>query len=256
MISIVMSYFNRLDQFTYTLKTIDRSSYKDVEIVIVDDFSDSDQSLDHLPKQFPHLKFKIIKMRDQLSKKNYCNPCIPYNVAFRASSGDKIIIQNPECCHIGDVVQHVQDNLTDTNYLSYHCYASTKADLEYLHNDREMPMWGHKKNRWYNHVTERPAAFHFTCAISRNNLVKLNGFDERYALGQDYDDAELVHRIKLLGLNIEFVADPWVIHQYHKKTYNNPNNPPVVTNNKELYEALLVNGTVRVDNNGNDICGI
>jgi GT2 family glycosyltransferase len=116
-------------------------------------------------------------------------------------------------------------------------------------------MFTHKKSRWYNHVTDRPVAFHFACAISRKNLVELNGFDERYAIGHDYDDAELVVRIQNLGLAIEFVADPWVVHQYHRKTYDNPNNPPVAQNNRELYEQLQQTPQVRADNQ-ESICGI
>jgi len=255
MISIVMSYYNRLRQLRHTLQTISNSRHKDVEIVIVDDFSDDGDKLDTLPKLFPNLAFNIMHMHDRQDKKTYCNPCVPYNIAFRASRGDKIIIQNPECCHMGDVLQYTQANLTDSNYLSYHCYAATKSETDVLHTGQPMPMFTHKKSRWYNHITDRPAAFHFACAITRKNLVELNGFDERYACGHDYDDAELVVRIQNLGLAIEFVADPWVVHQYHRKTYDNPNNPPVTQNNRELYEQLQQNPKVRA-NNAESICGI
>ena len=112
MISIVMAYYNRQAQLGYTLKTINRSAYKDVEIVIVDDFSAEDEQPELICKQFPELNFNIIHMRDLVEKKSYCNPCIPYNTGFRASQGDKIIIQNPECCHIGDVISYTAEHLT------------------------------------------------------------------------------------------------------------------------------------------------
>jgi glycosyltransferase involved in cell wall biosynthesis len=41
-----MAYYNRLPQLRFTLQTITNSAYKDVEVVIVDDFSDADNSLD------------------------------------------------------------------------------------------------------------------------------------------------------------------------------------------------------------------
>jgi len=256
MISIVMSYFNRLDQLRYTLKTISQSQVKDLEIVIAEDFCDPSEQLHNIKAEFPHLDIQVIRMSDTRDKKDYCNPCVPYNAAFRASRGDMIIIQNPECCHMGDVLQYTKETLTDDNYLSFHCYAATKAETRAMQSGEPLPMFTEKKSRWYNHVVERPYAYHFTTAITRNNLVKLNGFDERFAKGQDMDDVELIYRIRAMPLDLQFVEDPWVVHQYHRKTYDNPHNPPVTVNNRELWASIKDNLQVRVDNNGNDICGI
>ena len=205
MISIVMSYFNRLPQLRYTLKTIGQSQIKDLEIVIAEDFCDSSEQLHNIQKEFPHLAIKVIRMSDGRDHKDYCNPCVPYNTAFRACSGDTIIIQNPECCHMGDVLQYTKDNLTNENYLTFHCYAATKAETRVMQSGEPLPMFTEKKSRWYNHVVERPYAYHFTTAITRENLIKLNGFDERFAQGQDMDDVELIYRIKALGLELKFV---------------------------------------------------
>jgi GT2 family glycosyltransferase len=180
---------------------------------------------------------------------------VPYNTAFRACRGDTIIIQNPECCHMGDVLQYTKDNLTNENYLTFHCYAATKAETRVMQSGEPLPMFTEKKSRWYNHVVERPYAYHFTTAITRENLIKLNGFDERFAQGQDMDDVELIYRIKALGLELTFVEDPWVVHQYHRKTYNNPHNPPVAVDNRELWASIKDNLQVRA-NNKIDICGI
>jgi hypothetical protein len=255
MISIVMSYFNRLTQLRYTLKTIGQSQIKDVEIVIAEDFCDPGEQLHNIQKEFPHLAIKVIRMSDGRDHKDYCNPCVPYNTAFRACRGDTIIIQNPECCHMGDVLQYTKDNLTNENYLTFHCYAATKAETRVMQSGEPLPMFTEKKSRWYNHVVERPYAYHFTTAITRENLIKLNGFDERFAQGQDMDDVELIYRIKALGLELTFVEDPWVVHQYHRKTYNNPHNPPVTMNNRELWASIKDNLQVRADNKI-DICGI
>ena len=70
------------------------------------------------------------------------------------------------------------------------------------------------------------------------------------------DDVELIYRVKALGLTLQFVEEPWVVHQYHRKTYNNPHNPPVTVDNRALWAELKENLQVHVSNNGNDICGI
>lgn len=244
-----MAYYNRRRQLEHTLQTIAQSCQRDVEIVIVDDFSEPAQQIQDIPEKYPQLKFQIIEMRSQVDKKYYCNPCVPYNVGFRASQGDMILIQNPECCHMGDVLNHVANNLDHERYLSFHTYGCTKEDLAFLYAGQPVPMFSHsKKARWYNHETERPAAFHFCNAISRNNLVALNGFDERFAYGHNYDDTELVQRIKNLGLQIQFVSDPWSIHQYHPKSYGHPDNPQPTQNNQLLYQQLLDTKLVRAPN--------
>jgi hypothetical protein len=91
MISIVMSYYNRLSQLRYTLQTVSCSQVKNIEIVIVDDFSAPEERPDCLVEEFSNLDIQIIHMQDQVAKKNYCNPCVPYNVGLRASRGDLVI---------------------------------------------------------------------------------------------------------------------------------------------------------------------
>lgn len=250
MISIVMAYYNRLPQLKYTLKTFEKSSFKDFEIVIVDDYSSIMHSIDKLPREFPSLNFKIIKMQDVNKKKTYVGPSIPYNIGFKESKGDKIIIQNPECCHMGDVIAYTENNLKDDTYLSFHCFASGKRELENLHKTNHLDV--EKSNgRWYNHEIHRPASYHFTTAITRKNLIELNGFDERYAAGYCYDDDEFIERIKKQNLKIKFVSDPWTIHQYHGKSFNNPLNPPITQDNLSFHKENLKNLSVKAINKDN-----
>jgi hypothetical protein len=159
-----------------------------------------------------------------------------------------IIIQNPECCHMGDVLQYTLDNLTNDNYLTFHCYAATKAETRVMQSGEPLPMFTEKKSRWYNHVVERPYAYHFTTAITRKNLIELNGFDERYAAGFNYDDDEFIQRIKKKELQIQFVEDPWTIHQYHGKGFNNPLNPPASQDNYAFHIENIKNLSVRANN--------
>jgi len=247
MISIVMAYYNRLPQLRYTLKTIEKSLSKNFEIVIVDDYSSKEHSIDSIPSEFPSLNFKIIKMQNLNSKKNYVGPSVPYNVGFRASKGDKIIIQNPECCHMRDVISYTDTHLADNVYLSFHCFASGKRELDSLYKTNHLDV-STSVGRWYNHSIHRPASYHFTTAITRKNLIELNGFDERYAVGFNYDDDEFIQRIKKKELQIQFVEDPWVIHQYHGKGFNNPLNPAATQDNAAFHNENIKNLSIRANN--------
>jgi len=250
MISIVMSYYNRLSQLRYTLQTISRSRVKNIEIVIVDDFSAPEERPDYLLEEFPDLDMQIIHMHDLVAEKNYCNPCVPYNVGLRASKGDLIVIQNPECCHMGDVLAYVEENLSAGAYLTFHCWSCVKHETRLLQETDHLDLIPTKKSRWYNHETERPVAFHFCNAITRQDLISINGFDERYALGHNWDDAEILYRINKI-CQTKFVADPYVIHQYHHKSYAHPDNISPSKNNRELYFEITVPGPVRAPNQEN-----
>jgi GT2 family glycosyltransferase len=250
MISIVMAYYNRLPQLRFTLQTFQRSCLQDFEVVIVDDYSFDNHSIDSLPREFPSLNIQLIKMKEISAKKTYVGPSIPYNVGFKKSIGDKIIIQNPECCHMGDVISYTDHNLKDGLYLSFHCFATGKREVETLHSAGKIDI-ERSNGRWYNHRDHRPKSYHFTTAITRKNLVELNGFDERYAQGFNYDDDEFIERIKKKGLEIKFVEDPWVIHQYHGKGFNNPLNPTVTQDNALFHKENLSNLSVKANNKEN-----
>lgn len=228
-ISIVSAYFNRRDLLINTLNTIKKTSFNNLEYIIVDDCSEEEHRVEDLTKEFEFIK--VIRLEKQ--NKWYVNPCIPFNVGFKYVTGDFVIIQNPECLHVGDILSYVSNNLTDDNYLTFSCYS---ADLETTNNFSKYELskeqiLNHVKfvnstvfyegqSGWYNHPTYRPKAYHFTNAITKNNLDKLGGFDERYANGIGFDDDEFLRRIKKMNLKINYCTDPFVIHQNHYKSSN------------------------------------
>jgi GT2 family glycosyltransferase len=255
MISIVMTYYNRVTQLRYSLKSLCSYKHDQIEVIIVDDFSEQEHSLDSITDEFPSLNIHVIKMSNIYKSKTYFNPCIPFNVGFRESQGDKIIIQNPECCHMGDVIQYTMDHLSDNNYLAFHCFAGDKSQSEILRQTGEIDTSNPNKvssagNCWYVHDELRPCAWHFTSAITRNNLIKLNGFDERFAHGRGSDDVEFLYRVQNLGLNIKFVSSPFVVHQWHPKdaSVSYSHNIPT-TQNTQLSHETKITGLITAPNN-------
>ncbi len=226
MISIVTAYYNRKALFERTLQSIDRQIKEfglSVEVIAVDDGSKEEERLEDLVVKYPFLKIIYLNPKD----KWYKNSCIPFNIGFQEAKGDKIIIQNPECYHLGNVLEYTEKNLKDNLYLSFGCFSLGKEETNnldllvnnnaifnvILENNHRIKMDG--LNGWYNHSTHRSLAYHFCSAISRKDLLDLGGFDERYALGVGDDDIELVHRIKLKGMYIKFIDNTVVLHQNH-----------------------------------------
>ena len=209
-----MGYYNRKSLFSYTLRTIRETAHDDYEIVIVDDASNEENRLEDIASDI-----KLIRIDPE--EKTWINPCVAYNKGFRACQGDVILIQNPECCHIGDVISHAAKTPRG-NYHAYSCYYGHTKLLSRLYRRGTVP--SHEEGlslidpngTWYTHVKYRPAALHFMSAINRDDLWKLNGFDERYANGIAYEDADFLRRAtNLLEVVILDTEHPFCIHQQH-----------------------------------------
>jgi len=216
-VSIVTAYYNRKTLLDKTLESIDRSEVKDYELIIIDDASDEPLVCD---------RARVIRVEPK--DRWYHNPCIPYNMGFKQAKGDMIIIQNPECYHVGDVLTYVKEHLIPNFYITFACYAINQQETQELYQGK-MPVlnpWKFRhpeNNGWYNHMTYQPIALHFCSAILKTDLDKIGGFDERYAHGVAFDDNAFIRTIKRRHMDVRIVNPPYVIHQYHHHfAYDNP----------------------------------
>lgn len=217
-ISIIFTYFNRMDQFLLTLLLIEKYKNELLEIIIIDDNSDDEDNILLLMDLFP-MNFKIKKMQS----KKYVNPCLPYNVGISYAEGDIIILQNPEVCYTFNVIDYVIKNLNDNNYISFNCLAlKSQKENQILKNNfniinHDISKIFNKNNiLWYNHKTINPTFYHFCSAITKKNLFKINGFSTEYQYGYCFDDEDLVLKIKLQNLQLIIPKENnYVIHQYH-----------------------------------------
>ncbi len=252
-LSIATSYYNRKPQFINTLKTINRSKQiNNLELIVVDDCSSNEHRLEDIVDEFPFIKIIRLEKKD----KWYVNPCIPFNKAIKEATGDVIILQNPECLHVGDILDDIVNTINDNTYITYGIYSLDREmtnrlyDLPYendeifnLINSRISPLnnFGYSREgitSWYNHSKYRPAAYHFLSAITKINMNKLNGFDERYSNGIGFDDDELLFRIKLLGLDVLIHDTPFAIHQWHYNESRPENIWELFTKNQNLFNMV------------------
>jgi len=256
LISVVMAYHNRKSLLLQTLKSIAPCPYAPLtEIIIVDDGSSPEHRLDNINEELKDLIGKTLNIkviRVEPEDKWYSNPCIPYNMGFKEATGDVIIIQNPECYHLGDILT-VASQVRYNQYISFHCFSLDKETTNILpelnplsllerglaftplHEELGtpfgawlsdlIPFWPLPEMAireeggigYYNHAVHRPYAYHFCSAISRLDLEELGGFDERYAEGFAYDDNELITRIMRKGMELAYCQYPMVLHQNHYK---------------------------------------
>lgn len=230
-ISIVMTACDRSVQTYHTLKTISRSKYKNVQIVLVDDSQKDPINVEHLKTFDLHIELINIK------NKCWINPCVNYNIGFLYAKGQKIIIQNAEVCHIGDVLSHIYDNLKDDQYMVFNVFSLDRPDvnnilysIDSLSNFEKSNLLNalikvpsnsyiNTNGRWYHHGIIRQLYYNFLCAITRNTLDLIGGFDIDYSFGMEYDDVALVFILPIFGIKIINAPEHLIgIHQWHTQT--------------------------------------
>jgi glycosyltransferase involved in cell wall biosynthesis len=259
MISIVTAYYNRKKQFYETLKSIAKSNFNDFEVIVVDDGSLPEHRLEEYLIEFPFLKIIRIEPKD----KWYVNSCVPFNIGISAAKGNIIILQCPECLHIHDVITHISERINENNYISISTYAidenitnklpeliNNTFFIDYFKSLPQKMTGGNTILGWYNHTTYRPVYYHFCSAITRTNMQKLNGFDERFAYGIACEDNEFIARVDRLGLSKIISDDISTIHQWHSATYwALPNATGLRVHNGKLLDMIYQEKIIKVNPN-------
>ena len=260
-ISIVMAYFNRKEQTIRTLNGFEKeyANKYNFEVIIVDDDSKDSQKLDDILSNYS-FPIKLIDI-DSEEKGDRINPCLTYNKGFPEATGEIVIIQNPECFHVGDILEDVLDKLKEQDYFSYSCFTANGYELTddlledptLINNEYFL-----KKNmtfpdelNWYNSPS-MPVGYHFCSAIYKSKLNLIGGFDKRFSQGSCFDDDELLLTIKhTLKLNVEIISPDrgFVIHQFHGKSIsvniNNADDENIIKQkwmkNQQLFQEIKTN---------------
>jgi len=265
-ISIVSAYYDRKDLLLHTLTSMAYSEFKDFEYVIVDDGSAENHRVEDLVGSYPFIRV----IRIEPSQKWHCNPCIPFNIGLKAAVGNIIIIQNPECIHIGDVISRARRSAELNKYLVFSCYSLSRNNTSKL---REINFSAPIENiklqllntigpflprscdthdrydSWFAHPIHRRCLFNFLTVIMREDLYDLGGFDEDFAKGFAYDDTNFASRIEKRKMVVDIIEEPFCLHQYHDAVLQMvPGFALKERTNRLLYEEKLKNPGYRASN--------
>lgn len=205
-ISVVMTSSNRSKQTFFTLEKFKNSSYKNVQVIIVDDSTHDPITEDILRLQNFPINIDLINIKRE--NKKWHNPLVNYNIGFNYISGGKIIIQNAEVVHVGDVLQFVNDVVKDdNNYYVFDVKASSNYDTNeqiYNSNINTIEIFNEKYfEQWYQSKHEANRNYHFLTAIHKKTFSKINNFGYDCTMGTCYDDDEFV--LKIISKNINIV---------------------------------------------------
>jgi hypothetical protein len=220
-VSIVMTASNRSSQTYFTLETISKSSVPGIHVVIVDDSDADPLEVDELRK-YPLLIDFI-----QIRRENKCwhNPLVNYNIGFQFIRAQKIVIQNAEVCHVGDVLYIVNSDLQDGQYFVFDCAATNSYDANdklYADGTTVYPSTIERKflfRAWYQSRSINNQ-FHFLTAITRRSFDSVGGgFPYDCTFGSAFDDNDLLLKIKCSCIEVinkfHDICGACGIHLYH-----------------------------------------
>jgi len=245
-IAIVLTYFERPFQAIRTLKSIAKTEYPDYHIILVDDGSRE-------PFFYIQDKLTIVRLED----KKWTSGIVALNRGLEEAFFNMkqrpniVIIQNTEAYHWGDVISYASQ-IKEGEYISFGCFSLNKnSTFTELRKDFIERLLLCQRGAsfdgdcaWYNHPVYRPVAYNFCCAINADDIIRLNGFDERFAEGWCYEDDYFIWAVRQLGLSIEITTppDPIVLHQWHYDKEIRPEEKLIrnklVERNKNLYQQL------------------
>jgi glycosyltransferase involved in cell wall biosynthesis len=202
-VSIVMTASNRSRQTYYTLNSLLTNTHKDIQVIIVDD-SSTDRLDQKIIESYP---FRIVLIYIKKELKTWVNPCVTYNIGFKFVRGSKVIIQNAEVFHVGQVIDHVVHNTIENEYRVYDVRSSSGFEMNeslYAKPSHTSSLFSELNTVWYQCSETRNKGYHFLTSMSIDVFNRIGGFSYDYSLGDSYDDDDFLLRI--LANNIQIVS--------------------------------------------------
>lgn len=210
MISIVMAAYNRADLLDWTLRSI-RNQYFPGEIIVVEDGYDNG---------FTGCICRAhgAKWIQRIDRPNvpFSNQSVPLNMALDAAKGEILIIQNPECLHVGKVIMPLAEAVTENTAVFARCIAQN-----------------HDGTLGQDYCSSgNPRPFFFCGAIRADRMLR---FDESFKF-YGWEDDDMRDQLKDAGMQFVFRDDIVVHHQWHPSLWHgNPEGTAGEWANRELY---------------------
>ena len=232
-ISLIISFYNKLNQLKLVLKSLELQTFSDFEIVLADDGSSPEivESLNELIKGSP-LRIKHVWHEDQGWRKNTI-----LNRAVTESGSEYLFFMDGDCLlHPRCLEEHFNHRSQGTIIAGRRVNLSNKMSDGITESNLHR-LWGskipaifwsgltnsdvHSENAIYirssvirsrlNKKDKGVLGSHFS--IFKKDLLEVNGFDERFLLPAAGEDTDLELRLRRNGMRVKSLKH--IALQYH-----------------------------------------
>ncbi len=237
-VSVIISFYNRIDYLKLVLAGFERQTFRDIEIIIADDGS-KEEIVKEIEKLSLKVSFPLLHLwhEDKGFRKNKI-----LNRAITEANSDYLIFIDGDCVPHREFVREHYDYRNENN-----CLTGRRVNLSekftnklnetdikngYLEKSLHLMicdgLFGKsdyvergfyvQNNSLRNYLNKKKRGL-LGCnfSIHKNDMIAINGFDERYELPSIGEDSDVQYRLELNDVKIESLNNIAVqYHLYHK----------------------------------------
>lgn len=235
-ISVVIAVYNDYKSLFVVLKSLENQTYKEFEVIIAEDCN-KNEMIEFLNKNKFKLDIQHIFQEDMGFRKNKI-----LNKAVKVSNGNYFIFIDGDCMLHKDFVAEYNKKFNENTLLIGRRVMLSKSLSEKIKKRFHIPNLFEIFFSKSNHKEEGLKLPDFISkkningligsnfGISKNLILKINGFDEDYeAIGVGEDDDIYMRLKKVEGLKFLSIRNRAI--QYHLWHFRNP----IENNNRELF---------------------
>jgi cellulose synthase/poly-beta-1,6-N-acetylglucosamine synthase-like glycosyltransferase len=244
MISLIISYYKRLDFLELILQSLDKQSYRDFEVIVAEDNNET-QTVQYVNKARLKHSFNIqhVSQEDIGFRKTRI-----LNSAVRTARGEQIVFIDGDCIPHRHFLKEYNKAITDNIF----CYGR-RVFLSKKHSDILLKTMSLEKVNTFEAFIYKGnsigAGFYLpfkknihkqnrrilgcNWGILKTSILKVNGFDEDYKYAGVGEDFDIDWRLKKAGLTVRSMKGKAIVfHLYHEPNYK--------SSDTEYVENLLI----------------
>jgi glycosyltransferase involved in cell wall biosynthesis len=257
MISLIISFYQRLDFLELILQSLDKQSFKNFEIIIAEDNNDP-QTVEFINKaRLNHIyDIRHVSQEDIGFRKTRI-----LNTAVKTAKGEQIVFIDGDCILHKHIMKEYNKAITDTHFCYGRRIFCSKKHTDILLRSKSIKrcnilmvfLYGgksigaglylpFKRNKDKQHRKILGCNW----GIMKKNILAVNGFDEDYnraGVGEDFD---IDWRLKKQGLKVRSMKGKAIVyHMYHDANYNPTDTEYVeklMAEKKIIGKSFCVNG--------------
>ena len=249
--SVLMPYYDRKTLYNTLMSfKYHYGNRRDYEVIIIEDQKNTDEKHKDL-LNIINVYSNCMNIQYYTSNFEGFNPTPSFNYASSKSSGEYLIITNPECFHVVNIIGEldkiysvspnsyvlcacinvlsISDQINDFNkfeFIPARMGIDGMKDIPYgdiLQLKDVDSLKTQDQLDWYQHSIYHNRGLHFCSSISKRKYQEISGFDEKYNQGIGWEDNDFINKIRLGNIEIIYRDDLLVFHQFHKREYHRKN---------------------------------
>jgi len=231
-ISVIVTTYNKERELTLVLEAYRHQTFKDFELIVADDGS-GEATKKVIENARSCSDFPIIH---SWQEDDGFRAARSRNLAVSKTRGQLLALTDGDCVPLPNYLEVLEKTYKKSCYLAGERYllrqeeaspidktkisAGDSGYLKSLIPERELKRLAktRRKNRFYRtfRLKIRPTVMTCNFALSKEDLLKINGFDERY-VGWGHEDTDLGRRLRSLGIkSANELSEADIIHLWHK----------------------------------------